>query len=55
MPERRQSAAQHFLPDAISTLVGRKCFELLDEIRHIVNRAEVSRAVERHLRCDEKV
>ena len=49
MTKRRQTTGQNFLADSVRALVGTQRFEFLNEIRHIVNRAEVSRTVTREL------
>src|SRR5690348_18461682 len=50
MPERRQTTRQHLLANPCLALWWRHLLELLNKVRHVVNRAEVPRAVEGHLR-----
>src|SRR5690242_10986914 len=55
MTKGRQASGQHLLANALTALLEIQRLELLNEVRHVVDRAEVSRAVERHLRSDEEV
>src|ERR1041385_3357606 len=55
MTKGRQPPSQHLLSYPLSSLFKVPPLELLNEVCHVVNRTEVSRAIERHLPSDEQV